>query len=232
MIPAGGSNVTSPLSSNVTGGNVTSPLQDNISKTLSLSISVAKDPIIRGNIQTITVKVSDANSKERIQGANVNVEVKYPTGTTKQFSGSTDSLGSVSFSWRISGDAVTGKFTVTAQASKDGYRSAHGTTSFNVIPASILSLSIFVSKNPIVCGNVQTITVTVFNKDSLKPISGANVKVVTGFPTQFSGSTDSLGRISFPWRISGDAVTGKFTVTAQASKDGYSPASGSASFLS
>jgi Prolyl oligopeptidase family len=55
--------------------------------------------------------------------------------------------------------------------------------------------------------------------------------VVTGFPKQFSGSTDSSGQISFPWRINGNSVTGKFTVAAQASKDGYSPASGSASFL-
>jgi SLAP domain-containing protein len=79
---------------------------------------------------------------------------------------------------------------------------------------------------------VQIIRVTVFDKDSHKPISAANVKVVvmTGFTktNQFSGSTDSAGRISFSLSI---GENGTYKIAAQTSKDGYSPASALASFL-
>ena len=152
--------------------------------------------------------------------------------------------------WRIGGDSKPGIFKVQAKASKNGYISASGEASFKVICDTLsrgcpppplpclptngcpLALSISVSKNPIVCRNVQTITVTVFDKDSHKPISAANVKVVvmTGFTetNQFSGSTDSAGRISFSLPTN---ESGTFKIAAQASKDGYSTASGLASFL-
>jgi hypothetical protein len=109
------------------------------SKTLSLSIAVAKDPIVRGHEQTITVKVSDENSHQRISSANVQGNVRYASGSTDngdKFSGSTDNNGVVSYTWPISGNAVPGKFTANVQASKEGYKSASGTKSFTVKPAT------------------------------------------------------------------------------------------------
>jgi hypothetical protein len=81
------------------------------SKTLSLSISFSKDPIVRGNKQTITVKVSDKNLHQRVSGANVQGEVHYASGSIDnggKFSGSTDSNGVLSHSWTISGNAIQG----------------------------------------------------------------------------------------------------------------------------
>jgi hypothetical protein len=109
------------------------------SKTLSLSISFSKDPIVRGSKQTITVKVSDENSHQRISGANVQGNVRYASGSTDnggKFSGSTDNNGVISHTWPISGNAIPGKFTANVKASKEGYKSASGSASFTVKPAT------------------------------------------------------------------------------------------------
>jgi hypothetical protein len=63
------------------------------SKTLSLSIDVAKDPIVRGNTQTITVTVSDKKSHQKVSGANVKVTTKYVTEFQHECSDSTDGSG-------------------------------------------------------------------------------------------------------------------------------------------
>jgi hypothetical protein len=67
---------------------------------LTISISFAKDPIVRGNIQTITTTVSDAESNEKIQGAIVKASVKYASGKHTEELGSktTDISGQASFS--------------------------------------------------------------------------------------------------------------------------------------
>lgn len=53
---------------------------------------------------------------------------------------------------------------------------------------------------------------------------------MTGFQHICSGSTDGSGLAVCNWTISGDAKLGKFTVTAQASKGGYTSAPGSIFF--
>jgi hypothetical protein len=106
------------------------------SKTLSLSIT-AKDPIIRGHEQTITVTVSDKDTNQKISGANVKITVDYVSGFKHICPDkSTDSSGKAECTWKISGNAVPGKFTANVQASKDGYKSASETKSFMVKRAS------------------------------------------------------------------------------------------------
>ncbi len=106
-------------------------------KKLTISIAVAEDPIVRGNVQTITIMVSDQVSKQKVAGALVDVTVTYASGqTTKAFSDNTDNLGQVSFSWRIGGNSAPGTFTVAVDASTSGYEEASTMTSFEVIPAS------------------------------------------------------------------------------------------------
>jgi hypothetical protein len=104
-------------------------------KTLSLSISVDKDPIIRGHEQTITVTVSDKDTHQKISGANVKITVGYTTGFQHTCSSNTDGSGKAVCKWTISGNAKPGTFKVTATASKDGYESVTGTKSFMVKPA-------------------------------------------------------------------------------------------------
>jgi hypothetical protein len=106
-------------------------------KTLSLSISVDKDPIIRGHEQTITVTVSDKDTHQKVGGANVKVTVDYASGSQHKCQDkSTDGSGKAECKWTISGNAVPGKFTANVHASKDGYKSASGTKSFTVKPAT------------------------------------------------------------------------------------------------
>jgi hypothetical protein len=106
-------------------------------KQLALSISFAKDPIVRGNTQTITVTVSDANTKSPVSGVTVSITVTYASGsTTKSFSGTTDSSGKVSKSFEIGPASQTGTFKVSVQASKAGYQATSAKSSFKVIEAA------------------------------------------------------------------------------------------------
>jgi hypothetical protein len=106
-------------------------------KTLSLSISVDKDPIIRGHEQTITVTVLDKDTHQKVNGANVKVTVHYASGFQHTCPDkSTDGSGKAECKWTISGNAKPGTFKVTVTATKDGYKSASGTKSFTVKPAT------------------------------------------------------------------------------------------------
>jgi hypothetical protein len=101
-------------------------------KALSISIDVAKDPIIHGNPQTITVTVSDSKTHGKIKGAHVEGTVHYPSGHIESFSGTTDQDGKFSHHWTISGNANTGKFGINVQVSAKGYQAASKTSSFTV----------------------------------------------------------------------------------------------------
>jgi hypothetical protein len=103
-------------------------------KQLALSISFAKNPIVRGNTQTITVMVSEANTKNPVSGASVSITVTYASGSTKKsFSDYTDSSGKASFSFPIGFNSTPGIFTVTIHASKSGYQSTSSKSNFEVI---------------------------------------------------------------------------------------------------
>jgi hypothetical protein len=104
-------------------------------QSLALSITITKDPITRGNVQTITVTVSDAESNEKIEGAIVKTSVKYASEKHTEELGSktTDSSGQASFSWRIGGGSEPGTFTATVQASASDYESASKTITFEVV---------------------------------------------------------------------------------------------------
>jgi hypothetical protein len=99
-----------------------------------LPISVDKDPIIRGHEQT-TVTVSDKDTHQKISSANVKITVGYTTGFQHTCANNTDGSGKARCKWTIGGNSNTGIFKVTATATKDGYESASGSTSFKVISA-------------------------------------------------------------------------------------------------
>jgi hypothetical protein len=99
-----------------------------------IAIGIAKDPIVRGNIQTITVTVADSKKPSiKIAGVNVNGEVIYVTGHPEPLTGITDGQGIYSHQWRISGYATPGKFKVEVHASTDS-KSGSAMTTFTVIP--------------------------------------------------------------------------------------------------
>ena len=73
---------------------------------------------------------------QTVSGANVKITVGYTTGFQHTCSGSTDGSGKAVCKWTIGGNANLGTFKVSVTATKEGYKSASGSTSFKVISAS------------------------------------------------------------------------------------------------
>ncbi|MBI3639538.1 MAG: hypothetical protein HY223_04395 [Thaumarchaeota archaeon] len=115
--------------------NTNQPIQKTNSQSLgTLNVNLQGQNVIsRGSTQSMTVTVTDGSNP--VTDASVLVHVTYASGsTTKDFGGMTDYTGQYNFSWQIGGNSTPGTFDVV-DASKDGYSSAHGTFSFQVVPA-------------------------------------------------------------------------------------------------
>src|SRR6476661_6542358 len=139
--PPNNNNTTTPIptpppnNNNTTTPIPTPPPNNRANNPLAVSIAVAKDPITVGDVQTITVTVTDADSNKLLQGITIHGEIMYASGTViKQFAGTTDNSGEVSHSWTIEGDANPGVFTVTIKASSLDYNPESARTSFEVSP--------------------------------------------------------------------------------------------------
>jgi hypothetical protein len=103
---------------------------------LDVSIAIGSNPIVRGNIQTISTTVKDSQSGTGISGTKIDGQVTYVTGHVERFSGSANGDGEYQHQWRISGNAKTGIFQVKVDASASGYGSASDSSSFRVVGAS------------------------------------------------------------------------------------------------
>jgi hypothetical protein len=103
---------------------------------LDVSIAIGHDPIVRGNIQTISITVTDSQSKDGISGAKIDGQVNYVTGHIERFSGISNGDGKYQHQWRISGNAVAGTFQVKVDVSASGYGTASASSSFRVTGAS------------------------------------------------------------------------------------------------
>jgi hypothetical protein len=106
---------------------------------LSITIKVGKDPIVRGNIETITVTVSDkSNPSKKIVGAKVSGELFYPSGFHKSISCSnTNQNGDSKCSFIIGSDSKPGNFRITIDVSASGYKPTSKSATFTVIPANV-----------------------------------------------------------------------------------------------
>jgi len=139
---------------------------------LLVAIGIAKDPIVRGNDQTISVTVSDSKKPDtKIAGAKVSGKVDYPSHeTTKTFSGITDGTGQMVpiYTWKIGPASHNGTATVTAKATKAGYSDASAVKTFQIICK-------FTSE----CGHMVNQT----NSTILKNLTNASSINLTKFPT-------------------------------------------------
>jgi len=162
------------------GGGGNGDLRD-----LAISITIAENPIIRGNVQTITVTVSDAESNDPIKGAIVKASVKYASGKHTEQLGSktTDSSGQTSFSWKLSGNATPGKFTVSVQVSASGYKSASETTSFDVVAKNDTVLPIVNDTSRVIVNDTDTGGNETAPSDGEEGNSGSDNGNVTLLPT-------------------------------------------------
>jgi hypothetical protein len=87
-----------------------------------------------GQRQNVSVEVLDANSNQTIVGARVKGSVTYLSSgvVTKEFNGTTDSLGRVSYTWKISVKDKLGVYKTEVQVSALGYKNKSGVTTFKV----------------------------------------------------------------------------------------------------
>ena len=119
----------SPSSGSSNGNSDPSPP----SAELDIEIDVEKDPLVRGNIQTIDVIVSDENTQEKIGNANTDLRVFYTTDFDKVESGQTNNNGVATFEIEIGPGSNTGNFDVTATVNAAGYTTETDRTTFEVI---------------------------------------------------------------------------------------------------
>ena len=100
---------------------------------LNIEIDVENDPIVRGNIQTIDVIVSDENTQEKIANATTDIRVFYTTDFDKAESGLTNNDGIATFEIEIGPGSNPGNFDVTSTVKAAGYNTETAETTFEVI---------------------------------------------------------------------------------------------------
>jgi hypothetical protein len=120
-------------SSSSGSNNDNSDRSDSSTNDLEIDIDIEKDPIVRGNIQTIDVIVADDDTQNRIANADTDVRVFYTTEYDKGDSEQTNSDGIATFEFEIGPNSNPGTFDVTAQVNAPGYNTEAERTTFEVI---------------------------------------------------------------------------------------------------
>jgi subtilase family serine protease len=102
-------------------------------KALSVTVGTDKATYSSWSLARITVTVKDSVTGNPVQGASVKVTVYNPSGSAVWTgSGTTDSTGTVRFSYRLSWNPPRGVWRVAATVSYTGYQTGTGQTTFNV----------------------------------------------------------------------------------------------------
>jgi phosphatidate phosphatase APP1 len=101
---------------------------------LKVKVTEKLDPITRGDIQTLTVKVTDASNKP-VKDAVVSGVILYAGGkTAKTFSGKTNAKGEFVHAWKIDSNSIPGLFGVDVKVTKSSFDAGHASTIFTVKP--------------------------------------------------------------------------------------------------
>jgi glucose/arabinose dehydrogenase len=109
---------------------------DDINKELLVSIVPLKDPVTRGESQSITITVTDSASKP-IVNAEIRGKLFYPGDNyEKQFSGITDLQGKFVYPWIIGQNGDTGTLAVEVDVSSQAYDPASAVSSFEIMVSS------------------------------------------------------------------------------------------------
>ena len=128
---------------NTTGGTTPMPL--------GVSIKIDKNPISVGDIQTITVRILDPDSKNsdtsvtKVHGQILDLSLfpssSYPSknenSVVEQFEGNTDKNGEVSYSWKVPENTPIGTpYIVKVDALSDKYSGRSESNIFTVAPSN------------------------------------------------------------------------------------------------
>ena len=103
-------------------------------KTLNVAVVTDKATYSRGSNVRTTVTVKDSATGNGLPGALVKVTIYNPNGSVAWTgSGTTDSTGTVRYSYSTSSRASKGTYKVIATASLTGYQTGTGQTTFKVV---------------------------------------------------------------------------------------------------
>lgn len=109
---------------------------NSINKELLVSIVPLKDPVKRGESQSITITVTDLAS-EPIVNAEIRGLLLYPGDNfEKRFSGITDLQGKFVYPWVIGQNGDTGTLAVEVDVSSQAHDPASAVSSFEIIDSS------------------------------------------------------------------------------------------------
>ena len=115
----------------------TSYAQTTRALTLDVKAVLDKSIVVRGERQTIWLKVVDADTGAPVGGAIARATVTYFGGVTvRQFATTTDASGVAVISWTIESDAVPGAFSATIGLSAAAYVTEQLDNTFSVVAQS------------------------------------------------------------------------------------------------
>lgn len=114
---------------------------NNNSRSLFVSMHLAKRPVHVGDKENLTLGVTDSNSTHAVAGASVSGSITDPSGVSKRLEGTTNEKGKVSYSWQVSGNNTSGKYKVAMKTSAPGYQNNSVSKTFTVIPIPIAVIS-------------------------------------------------------------------------------------------
>jgi hypothetical protein len=174
-----------------------------------------------------------------------------PSGSVATFTGAATDAESgdctAGLTWTSSIDGVigtgrtcskalsAGTHTITAKVTDPGGKSGSARITLAVVipPKPTLNVSVVTDKSSYIDGNRVNITATVTDGANRVPGAAASLTLATAAGRQvvINGTTDSNGIVKFQYRISSsrDGI-GTYTATVAASKSGFNPDSGSATF--
>jgi hypothetical protein len=109
---------------------------DSDDNTMLVSIVPLKDPVSRGDTQSVTITVTDSTSNA-VADAEIDGNLIYPGDNfEKQFSGITDSQGEFVYSWTIGENGDAGPLSVEAEASDQVHPPSSAASSFEIVDLS------------------------------------------------------------------------------------------------
>jgi hypothetical protein len=100
---------------------------------LSLAVTIDRNPISVGSLQTAVVNVSDSVTGGPVANATIKTGITSPSGKIINFENLTSINGGTSFSWIVARVAETGHVDVDFNASAIGYISNQSSASYEVV---------------------------------------------------------------------------------------------------
>ncbi|CAN5838564.1 hypothetical protein BH23THE1_BH23THE1_30590 [soil metagenome] len=155
----------SPSSNSGSGSGSTnndvSSTSDN--RDLDIEVDIEENPLVRGNDQTIDATVSDSDTGEVIEGAEVETRVLYASkATVEVHNDQTDNEGEYSYTWEVGPNSDPGNFEVTITADAEGYNQETEEANFEAIKDDVEQIN----NTPINTTDVENEGITTENENS------------------------------------------------------------------